>query len=200
MINKFAESIYPINDLIAKRWSPRAFDINKVVSRKDIISICEAGRWAPSCYGDEPWRFIVWDIYHDSESYYNALDCIGEWNKKWVCTAPVIIASFADNSFRKNGDLNRWGQHDTGLATQNILLQAFSLGLVAHPLGGFDSKKIKEHFSVEDRFTPMTCVAIGYQADIDVLNGEHAEQESKPRFRRPLGETFFDGTWKKPIY
>jgi nitroreductase len=199
MITKIADTSVPINELIARRWSVRAFDINKQVSRSDIISICEAGRWAPSCFGDEPWRFMVWDIFHNKEQYLKAFACIGDWNQKWVKTAPVIIASLADNQFRKNGNPNRWAQHDTGLATQNILLQSFSLGLAAHPLGGFDSEKLKNEFNIPERFTPMAFIAVGYQTDESVLEEEFAKSELKPRFRRPLGDTFFDSNWENSI-
>ncbi|MBX3043777.1 MAG: nitroreductase family protein [Candidatus Kapabacteria bacterium] len=199
MITKLALTEEPIHDLISRRWSLRAFDINKPVAREQIISICEAGRWAPSCFGDEPWRFMVWDIYHDENAYMRAFNCIGEWNQRWVKTAPVIITSFADDRFRLNGEPNRWAQHDTGLATQNILLQAFALGLAAHPLGGFDGDKIKKEFSIDERFTAMACIAIGYQAGSDVLDDDHAKDELKPRLRRQLGTTFFDSYWENGI-
>ena len=50
-----------INEIIANRWSPRAFDASKTVSRQQIIALLEAARWAPSSYNDQPWRFIVCD-------------------------------------------------------------------------------------------------------------------------------------------
>ena len=50
-----------IQETIAKRWSGRAYDATKPVSHEQIIALLEAARWAPSCFGDEPWRFIVWD-------------------------------------------------------------------------------------------------------------------------------------------
>ncbi|MFA5511642.1 MAG: nitroreductase family protein [Candidatus Kapaibacterium sp.] len=199
MLIKQAETIVPIDSLLSRRWSMRAFDINRKVPRDMIISICEAGRWAPSCFGDEPWRFLVWDVYDNEDAYLKAFDCIGDWNKRWVKTAPIIMASFADDRFRKNGDANRWGQHDTGLATQNVLLQANALGLGAHPLGGFDANKLKQEFNVPDRFTPMAFIAIGYQTSESVLDDDHKSEESKPRFRRPLGTTFFADYWENGI-
>jgi len=61
MLEKPAITQAPIHDLLAKRWSSRAFDKNKMLSRQDITSLLEAARWSPSCYGDEPWRFVVCD-------------------------------------------------------------------------------------------------------------------------------------------
>ena len=31
--------------------------------------ILEAGRWAPSCNGDEPWRYLIWDRTRDAEGW-----------------------------------------------------------------------------------------------------------------------------------
>jgi len=199
MEKKLAITSEPINELLSFRWSPRAFDIEKPVSREQILSICEAGRWAPSCFGDEPWRFMVWDINSNKEDYIRAFDCIGEWNQRWMRNAPVIMASFADQNFRKNQKPNRHAQHDTGLATENILLQAFSLGLVAHPIAGYDDVKLMTEFAIPSNFTSMSMIAIGYQASQTVLEGDQAKSESMARFRRPLGDTFFDSKWENAI-
>ncbi|MGB8339861.1 MAG: nitroreductase family protein, partial [Burkholderiales bacterium] len=112
--NKFATTLQPIHDLLAKRWSPRAFDANKKVSREQIISMLEAARWAPSCFGDEPWRYIVWDKNTGQAAWENAFACLDESNQKWVKNAPVILASLANSVFDHNGKTNRWAQHDTG--------------------------------------------------------------------------------------
>ena len=49
-----------INEIIAKRWSGRAYDARQDLSTEQIKALLEAARWAPSCFGDQPWRFIVW--------------------------------------------------------------------------------------------------------------------------------------------
>ena len=49
----------PIHELISARWSGRAYDSDKMLSRSEIISLLEAARWAPSCSGLQPWRFNV---------------------------------------------------------------------------------------------------------------------------------------------
>lgn len=198
-MDKKAITSVPIDPLLAKRWSIRAFDPEKEVTREQVFSLCEAGRWAPSCFGDEPWRFIVWDKNHDKESYEKAFDCVGEWNRRWVKNAPVLLLACADNKFRKNQKPNRWSQFDTGAASMNIYLQAFSLGLAAHPLGGFDQDKIKREFDIPEDFTPMAMIAIGYQALPDILDDEFRKLEEEPRYRRPIGGTFFENKWEKPV-
>lgn len=43
---------------IKERWSPRAFSTEKI-DDKDIMGLLEAARYAPSCFNEQPWRFIV---------------------------------------------------------------------------------------------------------------------------------------------
>ncbi len=162
--------------------------------------MCEAARWAPSCFNDQPYRFIIWDKYLDEKNYNRAFNCLVEWNQKWVRTAPVLIAVLADNKFRHNGKPNRWTQFDSGAAAQNLYLQAVDLGLMAHPMGGFDIDKLKSEFNIPDNFTPMAMIAVGYQSDnIDVLEDIHKELELKERERLPLGDNFFFSEWNEPI-
>ena len=82
MLVKKAVTSVKISDLIATRWSPRAFDPDKQISHEQILSICEAARWAPSCFGDEPWRIIVWNRSEDPENYNKAFECLDPWNQK----------------------------------------------------------------------------------------------------------------------
>ena len=48
----------PVNSLIKKRWSGRAFS-NRIVEEEKIRSLFEAVRWAPSSMNEQPWRFIL---------------------------------------------------------------------------------------------------------------------------------------------
>ncbi len=200
MIEKIAETSQPINEIIAKRWSIRAFDINKQVSKEQIISICEAARWAPSCGNDQPYRFIVWDYYTNREAYQKAYTCFDEGNSKWVHNAPVVICALAGNLFRKAQTFNRWAQFDTGAAAMNMYLQAVTLGLMAHPFGGFYEDKVKEEFNIPENFEPMAMIAIGYQADnIDMLSEYNQKREKADRERVALKDNFFDSEWNNPI-
>jgi nitroreductase len=78
MQDRKAITSVPIHDLLARRWSPRAFDVNRPVTREQLVTIMEAGRWAPSCNGDEPWRYLVWDRTRDPEGWQKAFDCLSD--------------------------------------------------------------------------------------------------------------------------
>lgn len=195
MQRKSAASAFPLHDIIAKRWSCRAFDASRVVSREQIVALMEAARWAPSCFGDEPWRFIVWDRNSDAGTWHKAFDCLVEWNQNWVKNAPILVLVTANSIFRKNGKPNAWGQYDSGAAAENLCLQAVAMGLMAHQMGGFDADKVRKTFDIPEQFSCMAMIAVGYQGEESILNDELRELELAPRSRTPLGEHFFEGSW-----
>ena len=198
-MQKTAITQQPINALIANRWSARAFDASKPVSQEQIIALLEAARWAPSCFGDEPWRFIVWDKLADEKSWQLAFDCLAPSNQTWVKNAPVLMLICADSLFGHNQKENRWGQYDTGAAAENLCLQASSMGLMAHQMGGFDVDAAREAFKIPAQITPMAMLAVGYEGDANELPEELKTRELAARKRKPLGDVFFTGTWGKSV-
>lgn len=188
-----------IHEIIANRWSPRAFDASKSVTQEQVIALLEAARWAPSCFGDQPWRFIVWNKAQDESAWQQAFDCIVPGNQTWAKEAPVLILVCADTLFGHNQTPNRWAQYDTGAGVMSLCLQATSMGLVTHQMGGFNSDKTREVFNIPTQYTPMAMLALGYQADVDSLPADLKEREMAERKRKPLGELFFNGTWGSSI-
>jgi nitroreductase len=195
---KLARTALPIDDLLARRWSARAIDPQRRVARDHVLVLLEAARWAPSCNGDEPWRYLAWDRFESPAGWQRAWDCLAPGNQYWVRNAPVLLASFADACFR-NGKPNRWGQYDTGASAENLCLQGAALGLVVHQMGGFDKEQLAAGFDVPEQFTPMAMIAIGHPGDPAVLSEKHRAAEAAPRGRQPFGELFFDGQWGKPL-
>ena len=189
----------PIHDVLANRWSPRAYDASKPVSQTQIVSLLEAARWAPSCFGDQPWRFVVFDKTTNPDAWQKAFECLVPGNQTWAQHAPVLLLICANTLFGHNQKPNRWAPYDTGAATENLCLQATALGLAAHQMGGFDAAKAQAAFAVPEQFTLMAMVTIGYAASADILPDDLRERELAARERRPLGELFFNGVWDKAI-
>lgn len=197
MQDRLAQTSKPIHDLLARRWSPRAFDPNRPVSRDQLRTLLEAGRWAPSCNGDEPWRYLIWDKVRDPAGWQKAFDCLSENNKKWVKNVPLLMLSCAGSSFEATGKPNRWTQHDTGAASVSMALQAVAMGLIIHQMGGWDVEKARAAFAIPPEYTPMAMIAVGYQASPDILDDETKAKELRPRGRKPLAERFYEGGWGK---
>jgi nitroreductase len=199
MLHKKALTGVPIHELMAQRWSPRAYDASRPVSREQLLALLEAGRWAPSCNGDEPWRYLVWDRSSDAAGWQQAFDCLKPGNQAWCRNVPVLMLSCAGSVFSFNGNPNRWAQHDTGMASLSIALQAVALGLIAHQMGGFDADRARATFGIPAEYTPMAMIAVGYQAVPEVLDEDTRKKELAPRRRRPLEECFFAGSWGRPV-
>lgn len=196
MFEKRAPTDVPIHELFIRRWSPRAYDPGKKVTREQLRMPLEAGRWAPSCNGDEPWRYLVWDRERDPEGFRKAFECLSDNNKKWVKNVPLLMLSCAGSIFQHNGKPNRWTQHDTGAASVCMALQAASMGLIIHQMGGFDAEKVRAAFAIPAEYTPMAMIAVGYQAAPDTIDDpEVRKKELAPRARKSLGERFFEGGW-----
>jgi nitroreductase len=195
--NRPASTARPIHDLLARRWSSRAFDPKRPVSREQLAALLEAARWAPSCNGDEPWRYLIWDKSRDPQGWQKAYDCLNENNKKWVKNVPLLMLSCAGSTFEATGKPNRWTQHDTGAASVSIALQATAMGLMVHQMGGWDVEKARAAFAIPPEYTPMAMIAVGYQASPDILDDETKAKELRPRGRKPLEQRFFEGGWGK---
>jgi nitroreductase len=199
MFNKEIETKATIHELIASRWSGRAYDSAKMLAREQIISLVEAARWAPSCFGDQPWRFIVFDKATNNAAWEKALSCLVEGNRGWAKDAPLLLLACADSVLSQNGKPNRWGQYDTGAASLNLSLQAAALGLMVHQMGGFDVDKTKTEFSIPEQFAPMAMMTVGYQLAETAMPDDIKEREYNARARNTLDENFFEGHWGEPI-
>jgi len=182
--------------LFQKRWSPRAFDANQPVSQQDLHSCLEAARWAPSCFGAEPWRFIVCHKENNQEAWAKLLACLAPKNQEWAQFAPVLLMVCTHQVFEHNGRDNNWAEYDAGAASVSLCLQATALGLVTHQMGGFDAEVVRDSFAVPKDFKPMAAMALGYQGDVNQLDKDFQSIEVTHRTRKPLAELVFDGAWE----
>lgn len=199
-MEKLAKTSVKINDIIARRWSARAFDLNRPVESWKILALCEAARWAPSCAAEEPWRFIVWDRNTNETEFQKAFETLDERNQLWVKNAQVLIAVIADTRWRNDrSKVNKWAPFDTGAAAMSIYLQAVDMGLYAHPMAGFNPDKLRSNFNIPEEYEPYAMIAVGYPGDIEQLDASYRERELAERKRRPLEENFFVNTWGNPL-
>lgn len=195
MIEKPAQTTVPIHNMLARRWSGRAYDPARALAREQQLALLEAARWAPSCYGDQPWRYLAWDRFRDASHWQRAFACLGEFNQGWAGAAPLLLLALADTLFHHNDQPNRWGAYDTGAASMALCVQATALGLMAHQMGGFDAAKIQAEFSIPARYTPMAMITVGHALAEPDLPAALRERELAPRQRRALGDIAFDGEW-----
>ena len=199
MFKKQIDTSQFIHDLLATRWSGRAYDPGRPVTRAQLLSLLEAARWAPSCFGDQPWRVMVWDRVNDPANWQRAFAALAEGNQSWAAAAPILLLASADSVLTANGSPNRWGPYDTGAAMMSLCIQATSLGLMVHQMGGFEPERIRAEFAIPERYSPMAMATIGYQLPESAIPADMKEREFAPRRRRALGENFFESGWEVPV-
>lgn len=95
----------------------------------------------------------------------------------------------------RTGKPNRHAWHNVGLANENLMLQAFDLGLYAHPMPGFDVKKARQVYNIPENYEPAAAIAVGYPGDLEALPDAIRKLELSPRERKTLEESVFSGTW-----
>jgi nitroreductase len=192
-MEKPAASEYEIQELIEKRWSPRAF-AERAVEPLQLRRLLEAARWAASCFNEQPWSFIV-ALKENREEFERLLGCLVESNRRWAERAPVLMLSVARLNFERNGKPNRHAFHDVGQAVASLTMQATALGLVVHQMAGFDIAKAREQFHLPEGYEPVAAIAVGYQGDPQTLPEDLREKELATRTRRPQESFVFTGRW-----
>ena len=194
-MEKPAANDYPIDDLLRRRWSPRAFAETPVPA--DVLrSLFEAARWAASSNNEQPWRFLV-AAKDDAEGFEKLLHCLNDRNQHWAKAAPVLALSVAKKHFA-NGSENRVALHDVGQAAASLTVEATARGIVVHQMAGFDREKAAHTFSIPDDYEPVAAIALGYPGDPETLPDDFKEREKAPRHRKPISEFVYAGVWGQP--
>lgn len=184
---------HKINDLIAKRYSPRAFS-ERIVEKEKLDKMFEAARWAPSSFNDQPWSFIF-ASKENKKDFYSILDTMVEFNRNWAKTAPMLIAAIARKNFEVTGKKNLHAWYDVGQSVAMMSLQATEMGLFLHQMAGFSHDKAAQVLEVPDTHQVVTLIAAGYLGDKDILPSDIAKNEDKPRVRKKQQDFVFSGKW-----
>lgn len=172
--------------VMKERYSGRDYDATKNVKKEDLVKLAEAARYTPSSYNEQPWFFIICNKETHPEAYDKAFNGLMEANQKWAKNAPVLVIAIASEKSSR-GSENHWAQYDTGAAAYAMMLEATSLGLMAHQMGGFHADKISTAFKLPAHLTPMAVMTVGYAATSET--GEKTRKDLETNF-------FFDGQYK----
>src|SRR4051812_20371055 len=90
-MQKRAETAFPVHELIAERWSPRAFE-PRTIEPAILAQLFEAARWAASSFNEQPWGFVV-ATRDDPEHFQPLLKCLVPGNQAWAGNASALVLS-----------------------------------------------------------------------------------------------------------
>ena len=175
-------------EAIRKRRSIRKYK-DKQVPWDNIVTIMQAGKYAPSAGNLQNWKFIV--VKDDAKRKAIARACM---QQEWMETAPIYIVVVAEPEKAERYYGTRGARLYTiqgcAAAMENMLLTAHSLGLGACWIGAFDEDEIFNILTLPEEKSVQGIITIGY-AD------ENPEPPPKYRIEHMV---FFDKWWGRIQY
>ena len=156
-----------IMDIIKERRSIRKYQ-DKEVEESPLNKILESVQWSPSWANTQCWEVIVVKDPDIKEPLQGTL--IKNPATKAMVQAPVVLVLCGKlkSSGYYNGQVTTkfgdWFMFDLGIATQNMCLTAYDLGLGTVIVGLFDHNKVKGILGVPEDYEVVTMIPLGYPA------------------------------------
>jgi nitroreductase len=177
-----------LQEVIEKRRALRT--LGRVeITRELITQLAEAARLAASCNNNQPWRYV---FVHDPSVLNELFESLSPGNY-WAKKASLMIAVISKKDLDCVIGEREYYLFDTGMATAHLLLKATELGLVAHPMAGFNPEIVKKVLNIPDFFNVITLIAVGKRkVDVDPdLAEKHVQQELQRPPRREIDQFIF---------
>ncbi|HDT15486.1 MAG TPA: nitroreductase [Firmicutes bacterium] len=176
-----------VKEAIEKRRTYRSLDSIEITD-EIVAELGEAARLMPSCFNNQPWRFV---FVKGSGKLKELKQAFNKGNE-WANDASMIIAVFA----KKDDDCivkeREYYLFDTGMACGSILLRAVELGLAAHPIAGFSPEAAKDILGIPEEANLITLIIVGKKSEKinPALNENQAAQEKTRPPRRPVDQIY----------
>lgn len=168
---------YNILPQIKTRFSARALN-GQPLSQDVLNSLVEAASFAPSCFNEQPWRFVV----ATGKRFNSMLSTLTEKNQSWAKAAGALLLLISKKTFTRGGSPNPWHMSDAGCAAGFLMLEAERQGLYAHPMAGFSKAKARALFAIDEDYDLVEVIAVGEPGRVEDLPPALQEVEyPKPR-------------------
>ncbi|WP_230293609.1 nitroreductase family protein [Croceicoccus sp. Ery5] len=189
-------SALPVDPLFLDRWSPRSFD-GSAMKRDQLMTILEAGRWAPSAFNYQPWRFLF--SMRGDAHWGEFLNLLIPFNAGWARDASALVFVVSDEKMRsERGDKpSHSHSFDAGSAWGFMALQAHKMGFATHGMTGLEFDKCAEGLALPDGFRVEAAFVVGLQGDAALLP-EGLRERELPSDRKPLDQIAMNGPFSKP--
>jgi len=145
-----------VKEAIEKRRAYRSLDPVEITEDL-IVSLAESAQLAPSCKNSQSWRFV---FVFDHEQLQKLFTSIAPGNK-WVEKASMILVVFSKVQYDCIIKERLYYLFDSGIATAFIILRATELGLVAHPIAGFEETIVKKVCGIPIEMRVISLVIFG---------------------------------------
>lgn len=185
-----------VKEAIKQRRAYRSLE--PVLITEDLIKdLAECAQLTCSCFNNQPWRFI---FVYEPQTLKKMQEAFARGNE-WCRSASLLIAVVSKKELDCQIKGRDYYLFDTGLATAFIILRATELGLVAHPIAGYDEQKVREILKIPETMTVITLVIVGkHSTEINpVLSEKQIEAEKKRPIRLPIEQFAFMNSYQESI-
>ena len=165
------------------------------ITKETIKELAEAASLAPSCYNNQPWRYVF--VYED-EKLKQLHEALSK-GTEWMTLGSMIVAIVSQKELDCVVKNREYYLYDTGMSTAFMMLKATELGLATHLIAGYSETKTKKILGVPDDMTVISLMAVGKKSEEinPLLSEEQAESEGKRPERFPMKRITHHNTFNK---
>jgi nitroreductase len=158
-------------EVIKGRRSVRSFKPDPI-PEEHLKLILEVGLWAPSGGNAQPWEFVL--VREKQVIDKIRLFSPGLFGDPY---ALIVLCVNKNRIKRRDESGKQIALMDVAMAAQNMMLEAYYLGVGSCPIASFNKTAIKELLDMPDHVDPVLMVSLGYP-----------EKWPEPPKRRPFEE------------
>jgi nitroreductase len=171
----------PLHPLLARRWSPTAFDAAHEIGTAEVDLLLEAARWAPSAGNSQPWAFLV--ARRGDDVHARLVPHLAPSAARWAPTASLLVVNLCHRFVEgTDWEFSEFALYDLGQAVAHMTVQAQALALYARQFRAFDQSGIAAEFGVPGHWQVTSMSAFGALPPAAEPPGPVAME----RARRPL--------------
>lgn len=178
-----------IDNVIQERRSYRALEKIEI-TEEQIHSLAEAAKLAPSCFNNQPWRFV----FVKGDAVLKDMQAVMMKGNEWTFDASLIIAVLSKKDLDCSVKGMDYYKFDVGMAVGILLLKATEMGLVAHPIAGFYKDKVREVLEIPEDMDVITLINVGKHTDYKTKTNL-SEKQIKDELERPSRKDFSEFAW-----
>lgn len=183
-----------VKEAISKRRAYRSIEPVEITDEL-INDLANNAILAPSCFNNQPTRFV---FVYEPNQLTKLQETLSSGNA-WAKAGSMIIAVSSKLDMDCIIKEREYFLFDLGQAAALIQLRATELGLVAHPIAGFDEDKVKEVLKIPIEMRVITLIIIGKKSETinPVLSEKQIATEKTRPERIPLSEFVYRNHYKE---
>ena len=149
-------------EAIRTRRVAKYYDQDKAVPEEMLWTILEAGRWAPTGGNVRVHRFVCItdeDLIKKIKIFFPGMVAGLPAALIFICIDWTLAGyDCLERSYKEV-------YYDVGHYSQNMLLAAHAIGLVAGPMTSFSTEALRVLLDLPDEMEPSLCIGIGFPAE-----------------------------------